>query len=226
MTGLMHAVYLALKTLPCGVSRAWPQAAQGLPAAAFSLLDWQGGSQGPARAQVRVSLRAVLPEEADELAGHAANALEPLGLRLANAKDDAEADTGVFLKNLAFEGTLWDGLPGKLRFSLLDAGAWVPLEGLVSAAFTPGERPIRDTRPLSAEGPVYTPGEISPETLHLTAGANPLDPGQRLLSQAFQAGTPVSWRLMGGAVTQEGTGLIKTLSDNALAFAASLIITP
>ncbi|MDD4080956.1 MAG: hypothetical protein PHP02_06050 [Eubacteriales bacterium] len=225
MTGLMNAVYQALKGMPCAVSRAWPQAAQGLPAVTFSLLDCQGGSAGLARAQIRVSARAALPEEADALAVQAAGVLEPLGLRLSGAKDEAEADTGAFLKILVLEGMAWDGLPQKLRLSVMDSGAWVPVAGLQDASFTAGERTYRDVRPLSADMPIYAAGEPRPAALKVTAQPDPSDPGQRAISQAFQSGTKVNWRLEGGGYTQSGFGLVAALSGSALGFSAQIMIT-
>ncbi len=224
MTGLMHAVYQALGALPCGISRAWPQAAQPLPALTFSLTDWQGGSDGTARAQLKVSLRTALPEEADDLAHQAMAALDALGLRLAAARDEAEADSGAFLKNLVFEGTLQDGLPQHLAFSVMDSDAWVAVAGLVETAFTPGERAYRDIGPLSREKPVYAAGGITPAALKVTVLADALDPGQQAISRAFRAGTPIAWRLEGGAYVRLGEGLVTALSDQAPEFMAKMMI--
>ncbi|MGI6695572.1 MAG: hypothetical protein ACOX6O_04925 [Christensenellales bacterium] len=226
MTGIMHQVYQALTALPISLSRAWPQAAQPLPALSFSLLDYQEGERGLDTVKIRAAIRAALPEEADTLAEQAVAALAPLGLALDAARDEAEADSGVFLKSLAFSGQAAGGQLRRLSLSIKTGDSWMPLTGLRQAAFTPAERVYRDIRALSETGPRHVPGEIRQAALHLLAAAWPTDPGQQAMKAAFLSGTPLDWRLEGGSFTQEGRGLVMELDASALGFAARIQIIP
>lgn len=221
----MGAVYAALSPLPCALSRAWPQAAQGLPALTFSLADWQREGLGLTKAQLRLAARAALPEEADELAAQTAEALEPLGLCLISTRDEAEADTGVFLKSLVFEGHLWEGLPKKLEISVKMGEEWLEVAGLRQISFTPGERRYQDIRPLSAAQAQYAPGEKSPAVISVEAAPQPGDPGQGAVIQAFHTGLPLAWRIQGGAWPQTGNGRVTALLSGALGFSARILIT-
>jgi len=221
----MGAVYAALLPLPCALSRAWPQAAQGLPALTFSLADWRREGLGLTKAQLRLAARAALPEEADELAAQAISALEPLGLRLSSARDEAEADTGVFLKTLLFEGQLWEGLPQKLELSVKAGEDWLQVGGLYQLSFSPGERRYQDIRPLSAAQAQYAPGEKNPAVISVEAAPRPEDPGQGAIAQAFLTGQPLVWRLQGGAWPQTQSGRVTSLLSSALGFSARILIT-
>lgn len=226
MTGIPNQVYRALTALPCAVSRAWPQQPQPLPALSFSMLDYRAGERGLDRVTIRLSIRAALPEEADALAEQAAAALLALGLSLDTARDEAEADGGAFLKNLNFSGQALEGALVSLSLQLLVQGAWLPLAGLRQVSFTPARQEYLDIRALSAETPLYAPGEASPAGLALSASALPADPGQQALSNAFHTQMALDWRLTGGAFTQTGRALVSALEANALGFAAQLMMTP
>lgn len=220
----MHALYQALKGLPCALSRAWPQAAQPLPAISFSLLDFSAGEGGPDSASIRLSLRAALPEEADALADQAVAALAPLGLRLTSARDEAEKDTGVFLKNLVLAGLALGGSFAALGLEVKSGTAWVAAAGLDTASFIPAGRAYRDIRPLSSAVPQYISGEVSPAALRLAFSPRPGDPGQAAIRQAFEAGEAISWRLSGGAYAQTSIGLVSELTVSALGTACRIMI--
>ena len=223
MTGLMNAVYQRLLPLPLALHRAWPQAAQPLPGLSFSLLDYEAGEEGQGRVKIRLSLSAVLPEEADALGDEAARALLPLGLRLASARDEAEADTGVFLKTMVFEGLSLGGGFLALDFKLLADGAWLSAEGLLSARFDRAGRVYREIRDLDGGAARFAPGEERRQTLELRFMPLAYDPGQAVLRAAFLAGTAVDWLLEGGAYSQSGRGLVTELGDSALGFSARVM---
>lgn len=224
MTGIMNQLYRALEALPAALSRAWPQQAQPLPAISFSLMDYQAGERGLDAVSIRVSARASLPEEADALAEQAAEALSPLGLMLASARDEAEADSGVFLKSLVFSGQASGGLLQRMSLFVKAGGAWLPLPGLRQAGFTPAEREYQDLRALSAAQPRLVPGEPRPASLRFSAAAAPESPAQQVITAAFQSGTALDWRLSGAGFTQEGRGLVTLLDATPLGFSAQLLI--
>lgn len=223
MTGLMAAVYRALLPLPCALSRAWPQSAQPLPAVSFLLSDWQAGDAGPDRVHIRLSLRAALPEETDALSEQAAAALMPLGLRLLSARDEAEADTGVFLKTMAFEGLAMGGSFLAPALEVNSGAAWVQAAGLTSARFEPARRAFRDIRALSDAAARYFPGEESPPALRLGFLPVPGDAGQAAIRAAFAAGEVLEWRLQGGACARQERGLVTELEDSALGLACRIM---
>mgnify|MGYP000897545694 CR=1 FL=1 len=224
MTSLLTAVYRALLPLPCALSRAWPHQAQPLPAISFSLADYKVGEGGPDSVTIRLSVRAALPEEADALADQAVAALVPLGLRLASARDEAEADTGVFLKGLAFSGLALEGGLLALGLEVKSGTAWVQAAGLHQAGFDPAERRFRDIRTLSETASRYIPDGETPAALRLRFRPGSGDPGQAAIRQAFDAGEALSWRLSGGACSSLGRGLVTECSDNALGLACRVMI--
>lgn len=115
---MMRAVYLALKNgLPCPVMRAWPQHPPALPGCVFHLKEWARRNPAQARVVIALTLRVNTPQQGDDYTALASAALIPLGLSLRFAQDDQEAQTGFFLKVLAFEGSAALGTDG--AFSLI-----------------------------------------------------------------------------------------------------------
>lgn len=115
---MMRAIYLALQDgLPCPVMRAWPQHPPALPGCVFHLKEWTRRNPAQARVVIAVTLRVNTPQQGDDYAALASAALSPLGLSLLSARDDQEAQTGFFLKALAFEGSATLGADGV--FSLM-----------------------------------------------------------------------------------------------------------
>ena len=225
MTGIMQAVYRALADLPCAVSRAWPQAPQPLPALSFSLAGLKRGQGGLDQADIRLAIRAVLPEEADELMEQAVAALAPLGLWLTAARDEAEADSGAFLKTLSLTGHAAEGALIRLAFSLQGEEGCLPLPGLLEVAQSPAARTIGDKRTLGMAGAHYLPGATKPGELRLVFKPASEDPGQQALRAAFLSGEGIRWRLSGGTCAREGAGLVSALGDSAFCLEARITLT-
>ncbi|NLX83535.1 MAG: hypothetical protein GXZ04_06955 [Clostridiales bacterium] len=117
---MMRQIYLALKEgLPCPVARAWPQHTPALPGCVFYLKQWERHSAGTVRLVIAVTLRVNTPEQGDTYSNLADSAMRRAGLALMSARDDQEAQTGFYLKILAFEGRAARGADG--TFALLPA---------------------------------------------------------------------------------------------------------
>ncbi|MHC1787050.1 MAG: hypothetical protein AB9880_08330 [Christensenellales bacterium] len=103
MNGLLQQAYAALLPLPAALTRGWPQAIVPLPSITLEGKDDRLEKDGERVQSLQVSLRAALPEEADQLAALVEGALQALDLRRTGCRDGAEKDSGAFLKLMGYE---------------------------------------------------------------------------------------------------------------------------
>ncbi len=193
MTALLQRVYAALSTLPCAVTRLWPQALVPLPSVAFGIASAAGESSGT-RCTLRAEVRAQAPEAADTLAASALERLTALGFALNNWRDGEAADSGCFTVTLDLGGLFSpDGLPvPPAQVQVAQGLSAAPVGGILRAEPLVMQRDMADI--TQAADPVrrFAPEARDPGRVHMRARTMLQDAGQNLLRAAFLDGTALT----------------------------------
>lgn len=194
MTPLLVAIYNALATLPCAVTRSWPQTLVPLPAIAFGVASAKTVREGVTQCTVRLEARAGTPEAADTLAASALGRMTALGFALLEWKDTEVPDGSCFMVTLHVSGAFGaDGTPAPVPEVWVSAGgAPVPLGGILTVEPLTRERGMNDVTQPSDPVRRYTPQPLNPGRLTFTVCRDALDAGQALLASAMDMGTALT----------------------------------
>lgn len=227
MLALMTSAYTALKNgVPCAVSRAWPNRDPILPSLSFRLLSWKKQEDGSALAVFAVQIRALSPQQGDELAAQAETALSALGFSLFAASDEVEDDTGFPIKSLEFSAVLGGAAVAPLTLFILVSGAYCPVNGLSVIRAEPGERPLLPDHAVSRSADSFFPGRRRAERLFASGVLLPGDTGQAQMASAFASGAPVPFRLERGALSSQFQAHVCQFSALPAGFFAGLQLIP
>ena len=235
-TAIMRRLYLALlETLPCPVSRAWPQDKPSLPGCVFRLQEWRGDGEGAAVCTIRLQLRAATPAQGDDLGQMALLAMAGLQFSLVKAWDAQEGQTGFFLREMQFEAPGWQAADGSLGLHALppafrvQAGTgWLILPRAPRFTLEAGSRSPLNRAGLSQDRlplPAFLASRLQPGVLQVSAGFVPGDPAIQALEEAFVRGSDLAFGIRyQGPGFYDSAGLVTAFHASPLGLRFSLAL--